>query len=241
MMRNSGNAAGLSRRDVLVGSLAIAVNGCDMPHDARGTLQRVMSEGRLHVGLSENPPWVVLNGEAVDGIEPALLRIWAEKLRANLSWYRGAETELFQALEKGALDLVVAGLVTDNPWSDRSGMTRPYFAASLRFGIPSESPEPTDWRGQPVTVPPGRMRLRALVQDEDAVPVSGGAKAAAVAAYDFELRALGLRITGPVLATEKHVIATAAGESAFLLALDRFLAGLDGPAMRRLVERRVPL
>jgi hypothetical protein len=83
--------------------------------------------------------------------------------------------------------------------------------------------------------------VRALIRAEHAVPVTDRTQAVAVAAYDFELRALGLRIAGAVLAKEGHVIATAAGESAFLLELDRFLAGLDEPALRRLVERQMQL
>jgi hypothetical protein len=239
-MRKSGRSPGPSRREILLGSLAIAAGGCDMPRDARGTLQRVRSGGHLRVGLSENRPWVVSKDEVVEGIEPALLRTWAEQLGTDLDWQRGSETELFQALHEHALDLIVAGLVRDNPWSDRSGITQSYLTAELRFGVPPESPEVTDWRGQRVTVGPGRILVSALVRAQHAVPVSEGEEAVAVAAYDFELRALGLRIAGPVMATEEHVIATAAGESAFLFALDRFLAGLDEPALRRLAQRQVP-
>ena len=39
---------------------------------------------------------------------------------------------------------------------------------------------------------------------------------------------------GSALAVERHVIATRPGESAFLLALDRFLRGLDKTAVSRL-------
>ena len=224
----------LSRRRVLVGALAFTAAGCDMPRDAEGTLARVRSEGRMQVGATDNPPWVRSSKEAAAGIEPALLRDWGAQLGAEPVWYHGAEAELFTALEERALDVVVAGLLRDNPWSSRIGMTQPYFTARLRLGVRSGTAAPESWEGQRVRVSPHRVSLLAPIRALGAIPVSDDAMAVAIAAYDFELPGLGLEAAGPVLAEEHHVIATAPGESAWLLALDRFLAALDGPPMRRL-------
>jgi hypothetical protein len=57
---------------------------------------------------------------------------------------------------------------------------------------------------------------------------------ALVAAYDFEIEAHKMQRAGSALAVERRVIATRPGESAFLLALDRFLQGLDEAEVRRL-------
>lgn len=55
-----------------------------------------------------------------------------------------------------------------------------------------------------------------------------------VSAYDFEIEAHGMRPVGSALVVERHVIATRPGESAFLLALDRFMQGLGEMAVCRL-------
>jgi Bacterial extracellular solute-binding proteins, family 3 len=215
--------------------LALTV-GCDVPRDAEGTLARVRN-GTMRIGFTANDPWVRLVGDQVAGIEPALLRQWAEQLGTRVEWVSGSEASLVEALHKGELDVIVAGLLSDTPFSSKLGLSQPYIKARIRFAVPPGTPPPEDWAGRPVAVAPDRLAIRAMIREEEAMPTSPGAFSPsdlAVAAYDFEIEARGLVPADPVLATERHVIATRPGESAFLLALDRFLQDYDEAKMLRL-------
>jgi hypothetical protein len=229
----------LPRRGFLAGALAVAVAGCDLPRDAGGTLNRIRSGRELRVGVSENPPWVRFEGDAAGGIEPALMSDWGERLGARPVWFRGSEPVLFQALRERVLDIVIAGLTRDNPWSPKLAISRTYLVARVRFGMPSERSVPGTWSGQRIGFDRRRVWVEALVRSRDAVPEHDRATAVAVAGYDFEIEAQGLAAVGPVLAEEQHVVAAVPGESALLLALDRFLAEKDEQAMRRFASRFV--
>jgi ABC-type amino acid transport substrate-binding protein len=103
----------------------LLLGGCDLPKDPGGTLDRVRG-GVLRIGVMENPPWVRLDGDAPEGIEPALIVAFAERLDARPEWVRRPGREPLAALEQGDLDIVIGGLTADSPWSDRVGFTRPY-------------------------------------------------------------------------------------------------------------------
>jgi hypothetical protein len=83
----------------LVGRLLAAVlllTGCnvEIPQDPDGTLDRVRG-GVLRVGVSINPPWTVLdnNGE-LSGIEPELVRRFADTVDAEVRWTVAGEESL---------------------------------------------------------------------------------------------------------------------------------------------------
>ena len=100
--------------------------GCGLPRDADHTLDRVRNHD-LHVGVTENPPWVKLDAEHVSGVEPSLVGALASELRARLSFRRGSESELLDALRRGELELVVGGFHGDSPWKARIALTKPYY------------------------------------------------------------------------------------------------------------------
>ena len=111
---------------LLVAALVLLVlAGCDLPRDPEGTYERVRG-GTLRVGISTNPPWTMLEGEEPGGIEPALVRQFAEQFGANVHWTKGSEAHLMERLHHGHLDLVIGGLVDSSPWTTHSGFTRPY-------------------------------------------------------------------------------------------------------------------
>ena len=71
------------------------------------------------------------------GIEPDLVRRFADGLQAQVTWQMGGEEMLIGELEHHRLDLVVGGLTADSPWTDKAAITKPY----------TEGPGPT---GEPV-------------------------------------------------------------------------------------------
>jgi ABC-type amino acid transport substrate-binding protein len=111
---------------------------CDFPQDADGTLDRVRQNHVLSVGVSERPPWISVEGNAVSGIEADLLRRWAGRLDAQIRWITGSESELVQALRKRQIDVVAAGLTTRSQWTEHAAATQP--CARFRAAISSDAP-----------------------------------------------------------------------------------------------------
>jgi len=95
-----------------------------------------------------------------DGPEVRLIEDFAAELNAQVEWTVGPESDLFAALEKRDLDLVVGGLTDDTPWKDRVGLTDPYLKLT------------TDGRTEKhvIVVAPGEnrwlMRLEEFLRDK---------------------------------------------------------------------------
>ena len=71
---------------LLVAALAVAAGCSRFPADPDGTLDRVQG-GVLRVGVSPHPPWtVVREGADPAGVEPDLVRRFAERLQARVEW-----------------------------------------------------------------------------------------------------------------------------------------------------------
>jgi ABC-type amino acid transport substrate-binding protein len=120
-MRSHGPKAAL----VMV--LAALLTGCGMavPADPHGTLDRI-DGGSLRVGVTENAPWVELDGAEPTGSEAELISDFADEQNATIDWTEGSEAVLVSALERGELDVVIGGFLDDTPWSDKAAATRPY-------------------------------------------------------------------------------------------------------------------
>src|SRR3954451_19430078 len=96
-------------RTVSLIALALALAGCDLPHDSDATLQRVKG-GTMRVGIVVDTPWVTDSADGAGGVGAALVRTLASRLGARVQWVRGTESELLQTLSKRELDLVIGGL-----------------------------------------------------------------------------------------------------------------------------------
>jgi polar amino acid transport system substrate-binding protein len=121
--------------------LAAFLCGCGeegFPRDAKGTLQRVRG-GTMRVGLVENPPWVVRQGDEPAGIEPELVRQFAAELRATPEWHWGGEQAQMEALEKYELDLLLGGITRKTPWKSDVGLTSGYFEEHAFATAPGEN------------------------------------------------------------------------------------------------------
>lgn len=99
---------------------------CDYPRDAEGTLERVKSNGVLHVGASVREPWVVASADDVSGTDASLVEGFAASLGANVQWMRGSESELVDALADRDIDVMIGGLRKDSPWVSEAAATEPY-------------------------------------------------------------------------------------------------------------------
>lgn len=133
-MRTARNLAIVSRmrnprlKSIAVVSAILLLTGCGLqvPKDPEGTLDRV-TDGVMRVGVTENPPWVELDGSGEPaGSEPALIARFADELGAEIAWTDGSEAVLLEALDRGELDVVLGGFRDDTPWVDLGAITRPY-------------------------------------------------------------------------------------------------------------------
>lgn len=110
-------------------SMALAGCSLQIPTDPDGTLERVR-DGVLRVGVSPNPPWTELDSEGQPtGVEPDLVRGFADRIDAEIDWEIGAESELVPRLQDNELDLVIGGLDGTTPWFGMIGLTRSYLTS----------------------------------------------------------------------------------------------------------------
>jgi hypothetical protein len=117
----------------LVIALILTSCGISMPTDPNGTLDRV-SGGELRVGASPNGDLVQVDDGSHSGLEPELVKRFADSLDATIDWTVGSEEALVRGLENGSLDLVIAGITDQSPWVDRAAPTRPYDEVSDDHG-----------------------------------------------------------------------------------------------------------
>lgn len=206
--------------------LSVLLASCDYPRDADGTLDRIRSEGVLRVGISERPPWVVLRNGEPAGVEPRLVREFAESLKAKIAWTRGTESSLIAALKERQLDLVIGGYDASSHWASEVAASQPYVDSSIVIAAPDASSGPVARSGDvAIQYASDRPGFAAWIAKDGFHPQPMRTpRAAPTAIYDFEAEALGLEPTGIQLGNRKLVMFVAPGESRFLYALDRFLA-----------------
>ena len=115
------------RRLVVCVLVAAGLAACGtIPRDPDATLEQVRTEGLLRVGASPAEGSVTLENERPVGPEADLVLAFADELGVEVSWTLGGETELVAAMERGELDLLIGGLLSDSPWADKVSLTRPY-------------------------------------------------------------------------------------------------------------------
>lgn len=105
--------------------LPILTVGCDLPRDVDGT-HSVVTQGNIRVGISARKPLAVASEGSYSGLEVELVEKFAKQLHAEPQWRLASETELFEQLHHGELDVVIGGITDDTPWSDYVGLTQSY-------------------------------------------------------------------------------------------------------------------
>ncbi len=205
---------------------------CGLPRDADDTLKQVR-HGIIRVGVSHNPPWVIVSGRSVGGVEPALVTALASRLGSRIQWVVGAESDLMQQLHTRELDLLVAGLTAETPWKKKVALTRPYYTDSVAV---SDAPV-GDLRGRTVAIEADDPAAAAL-RKKKAIPQYLRDLREAhgpVAAPTWHLAVLARQGSTVLLQTRPHVMAVAPGENAWLMEVERLLyqKQADVPRMLR--------
>ena len=106
----------------------------DYPRDPEGSLQRARNAA-LRVGVSHDPPWVVLApGQAPTGPEIELVRTLARTQRARIEWVAGGHDALMGDLLAFRLQLVAGGHSRRSAWQPEVAWSRPYLLAAADGG-----------------------------------------------------------------------------------------------------------
>lgn len=222
----------------------LALPGCgEWPRDANGTLERVRGGAPLKVGYSVAAPWVRAESgpQGPVGVEPDLVRAWAQANGVRIDWVAGGESQLIAALSDNVVDVAVGGFTSATPHAAMIGTTQPYLTTPIVIGAVPGATAPDPWNGVEVGHDPRRPDIAAAIARAGAVPVPVAPRRTPTfyAAYEPELAARGLQPTGETLLTERRVIATAPTENTLVLSLDRFLhARKDAIAARVAQEAR---
>ena len=205
----------------------LLLTACDFPADPEGTLDRV-SGGTMRVGVIADPPWVVLSeGAEPAGVEPELVRSFAEEIDAEIEWVEGTESDLAAAAGGFQLDLLIGGLTRDFPYVEDVAMTRPYVDTELEIGVPPGEELPDELGGVEIYVERSSEAAALLREEEDdaiPVPFESLAEIDGPALLDtYDLDAIGYERTAYILRDDEHAMAVPSGENAFLVELESFL------------------
>ena len=217
--------------------LLLLLAACNLPRDSDGTLDRVRG-GTMRVGVIIDTPWTKDSAGVVGGIEGAMARSLAESLGSRIEWIRAPEGELLAALQHRELDLVIGGLRATSPWKQQVALTRPFYSDTVSVGGAPNGPPPATLDKVPVSLMQGDPAA-AMIRKKGGVPrfvprldsVKGP-----VAAPTWRLSQLGRRENPALRLTEdKHVLAAAPGENAFLKRVESMLIGRQAavPALLR--------
>jgi polar amino acid transport system substrate-binding protein len=213
--------------------------GCQYPRDVEGTLDRVEG-GTMRVGVSDNEPWVNLDGSEPAGVEPTIVRRFAETIDAEIHWVQGDSEELVEALERGQLDVVIAGITRTSLYKRKAALTRPYVDTELLLAHPKGEEMPDEDHDVRIAVESDSQEAGLLDHKTDyglleLDSLEGVNRPALV--WDYWLDDLPhMESTGEDLIDEEHALAVRLGENAFMTELERFLLDREGE-WRGLVNR----
>lgn len=221
-------------------SAAALLAGCQYPRDVEGTLDRLDDGGTMRVGVSDNEPWVNLDGAQPTGVEPEIVRRFADSIGAKVRWVQGDSEELVEALEGGQLDMVIAGFTRHSEQRRKVALTRPYVDTELLLAHPRGESLPPESDDVKVAVEADSHAASLLEHkteygSEELDSLEGVSGPALV--WDHWLDDLpGLDSSGQDLIDEEHALAVRLGENAFMVELERFLLSRESE-WRALVDR----
>lgn len=218
----------------------LIVTACQYPRDPEGTLERVEG-GTMRVGVVENEPWVKLDpSKEPAGVEPELVRQFAEDLDAEIEWVEGSESELVEAMRGYQIDLLIGGLDRTSLWRREVALTRPYVDTEIEFGVPPGEEVPGDLSGVEVWVERNSEAAALLEQEEeeaDAVFYDEISEVDGLALlHTYDIDAIGYERTENIFRDNEHSMAVPQGENAFLVELENFLLDRGDEAERLLAE-----
>lgn len=194
------------------------------PRDPQQTFQRIQSTRLMRVGVTENPPWVVRSADGrPTGPEAELALRIARAQKAEVRWHWGQAEALFKALAEHELDLMIGGLDSQTPWSDRLGFTRPWFEVRWSVGIDATRDRPASLEDVAVAVAPGTVAAAKLAR-HGAQPVRTRhwrAHEGPIMAPNAHLTARGMHVLERDLHAVALVLAVPPGENRWLGEVER--------------------
>jgi polar amino acid transport system substrate-binding protein len=212
---------------IFMTSLAAFLQHIDFPKDAEKTLDKV-SNGTIRVGFTNAAPWVYPSASGAKGIEAGIVTSFAATLHAKVEWIEGTEEQLYTALRRNEIDILIGGITDETPWKQEIGLTKPYLETSIVVAQPSSQAlgnQQASIEGQSVAVKTGTDE-GYFIRKKKAKPYYTTQLPAInmlSVGYDWQVQNWKMINTGIVLKKEGHVIAVPPGENAFLLALDKYL------------------
>jgi polar amino acid transport system substrate-binding protein len=221
--------------------LVLACVACDLPRDSNGTLARVRG-GTMRIGVVVDTPWTTDSTDGAGGIEGSIVRLLARDLGARIDWVHGQQGDLLAALQHRELDLVIGGLSATSPWRQLVAFTRPFYVDTVSVGGALNGPPAATLEGLRVAVAQGDPAA-ADVRKRGGTPqfvTRLDSVRGAIAAPTWRLDRLSRRANPLLRLSEvQHVLATAPGENAFLVRVERMLIARrhDIPAMLRQANR----
>lgn len=112
----------------------LLLSGCGIPRDPDRTLEQARQRGELVVGVSPAPPHVEVGEGEPSGPGADFVRSFAEAQGLRIRWVEGSEEQLITQLEHHDIDVLLGGLTTQTPYTDKIGITRPYAEAVNQYG-----------------------------------------------------------------------------------------------------------
>ena len=212
---------------ILISTLAAFLQHIHFPKDAEKTLDKV-SNGTIRVGFTNAGPWVYPSATGAQGIEADIVTNFAQTLHAKIDWVEVTEEQLFNALKRGEINILIGGITDKTPWKEEIGLTKPYIETSIVIAQPSaqsSNNQQPPIEGQWVAVKKGTDEGYYVHKKKGKPFYTTQLPAANMLSvgYDWQVQAWNMHNTGIVLKKESHVMAVPPGENAFLLALDKFL------------------
>ena len=218
----------------------LATAACGLPNDPESTLDRVTG-GTMRVGVTENPPWVVLCDGGPSGVEVEIVELFARELGAEIEWHEGSAEDLAAALGMRELDLLAGGIVSTSGLAGHAGLTHPYLTTQVVVAVPPGTYD-GDIAGLEVAVESATEEA-GILDKTDAIPVRVDDVTEVdgpVAVEGYLLDDLGLEDTGVRLSETDHVMAVPPGENAWLVRLERFVLDHEDDVHRILEEEGGP-
>ena len=199
------------------------------PKDPGNTLKTV-TNGTLRAGIAEAGKWASLENDSAAGIEPELLRKYAQSINAEIEWTPASQDQLIKLLHEDEIDIAIGGFVKKSPFKKEAGWTRPHQTEKIKIGAPAEVPIPQDVEDQKILAKKGSAALLAL-KKKKGIPIPYDTLPqpfTLIAAPEEELLRHNLQLSDYTLAKIEHVIAIQKGENAFLESLERFIESHGG-------------
>lgn len=101
------------------------ITACTFPRDSEDSFEEA-KDTYLKIGLVENPPYVIFQGEEPQGSEVKMLREFASKEGLRVEFSKGSESELMKKLQKFELHIVAGGMDKKTVWKKKAGLSTTY-------------------------------------------------------------------------------------------------------------------